>query len=166
MSADRWWNAVGAAVCFGALAYGIGWLQMRLGLEPCPLCVLDRLAFGVAGLIFLLAALHGPHGRGRRVWAVLTLLPLVFGLAVGGRHLWLQSLPAGQVPACGPSLEYMLQNFPVQRVLDLVLRGSGSCADVQWQFLGGSIAAWTFALFVLLTAIALVLVLRPLERRR
>lgn len=164
MSADRWWNAAGAAVCFGALIYGIAWLQMRLGLEPCPLCVLDRLAFAAAGVVFLVAALHGPRGRGRRLWALLALVPLAFGLAVGGRHLWLQSLPADRAPACGPSLDYMLQHFPLQRVIDLVLRGSGSCADIQWQFLGGSIAVWTFLLFLLLTAIALVLLLRPLDR--
>lgn len=165
ITADRWWNLVGAAVCFGALAYGILWLQMHLGLEPCPLCVLDRVAFAVAGVIFLLAGLHGPRGRARRAWALLALLPLAFGLAVGGRHLWLQRLPADQVPACGPSLDYMLQHFPLQRVVDLVLRGSGSCADIQWRFLGGSIADWTFGLFVFLTAIALVLLLRPLDRR-
>lgn len=165
MVGDRTLNAAGAAVCFGALAYGIFWLQMRLELEPCPLCILDRVAFSTAGVLFLLAALHGPRGNGRRIYAALTLVPLAFGLAVGGRHLWLQSLPADQVPACGPSLEYMLENFPLQRAVDLVLRGSGSCADIQWQFLGLSIPAWTLFLFVVLTLIALVQLFRPVERR-
>ena len=165
MAGDRLLNAAGAAICFGALGYGILWLQYRLGLEPCPLCVLDRVAFATAGVLFLLAALHGPRGIGRRIYAALTLVPLAFGLAVGGRHLWLQGLPADQVPACGPSLDYMLANFPLQQVIDLVLRGSGSCADIQWQFLGLSIPAWTLGLFGLLTGIALVGLLRPIERR-
>lgn len=165
MVGDRTLNAVGAAVCFGALAYGILWLQMRLDLEPCPLCILDRVAFSTAGVMFLLAALHGPRGNGRRVYAGLTLVPLAFGLAVAGRHLWLQSLPADQVPACGGSLDYMLDNFPLGQVVDMVLRGSGSCADIQWQFLGFSIPAWTLFLFVVLTLIALVQLFRPVERR-
>lgn len=165
MAVDRALNAAGAAVCLGALAYGIFWLQMRLDLEPCPLCILDRIAFSVAGVLFLLAALHGPRGRGRRVYAGLTLVPLAFGLAVAGRHVWLQGLPPDQVPACGPSLDYMLDNFPLQRAIELVLRGSGSCADTQWQFLTLSIPVWTLLLFVLLTLIALVQLFRPVERR-
>ncbi len=161
MGAARWWNAAGAALCFAAIGYAIGWLQLGLGLEPCPLCILDRVAFALAGLVFLLAALHGPRPGGRRVYAVVALVPVAFGLAVAGRHLWLQSLPAEQVPACGPSLDYMLDHFPLQRVIDLVLRGSGACAEIQWQFLGGSIAAWTFALFVVLALVAFGLLLAP-----
>ena len=165
MKSDRILGGLGAGICIGALLYGVLWLQMQLQLEPCPLCILDRVAFAAAGVVFLLAALHAPRGQGRRVYAGLVLIPLAFGLAVAGRHLWLQSLPAGQVPACGPSLDYMLENFPLQRVVDLVLRGSGSCAEIQWQFLGLSIAAWTFVLFVLLTMIGLILLLKPVERR-
>lgn len=164
MPSDRGLNLLGACICFGALAYGIFWLQWQQGLEPCPLCILDRIAFAVAGVIFLLAALHGPWGKGRRIYAVVTLIPLAFGIAVGARHLWLQSLPPDEVPACGPSLDYMLDNFPLQRVVELVLRGSGSCADIQWSFLGGSIPLWTLVLFVVLTLLALVLVFRRVER--
>lgn len=165
MAVDRWFNALGAFICFGALGYAIVWLQLQMGLEPCPLCVLDRVAFALAGLLFLLAALHGSRGNGRRVYAALTLLPLAFGVATAGRHVWLQSLPSGEVPACGPSLDYMLAHFPLQRVIDLVLRGSGSCADIQWQFIGLSLAAWTLVLFVALVLIAVGLLLAPVERR-
>ncbi|MFW5970187.1 MAG: disulfide bond formation protein B [Halofilum sp. (in: g-proteobacteria)] len=165
MVGERTLNAAGAAICFGALAYGILWLQMRLELEPCPLCILDRVAFSVAGVLFLLAALHGPRGTGRRVYAALTLVPLAFGLAVAGRHLWLQSLPSDEVPACGGSLDYMLETFSLGKVIDMVVQGSGSCADIEWQFLGLSIPAWTLVLFVLLTLIALVQLFRPVERR-
>ncbi|MDZ7786640.1 MAG: disulfide bond formation protein B [Halofilum sp. (in: g-proteobacteria)] len=150
-----------AAACFGAIAWAILWLQQGLGLEPCPLCVLDRVAFALAGVVLLLAALHGPARTGRRVYAALALLPLAFGLAVAGRHVWLQHLPEEQVPACGPSLDYILENFPLQRALDLVLRGSGSCAQVQWRFLGLSIPEWTLALFALLALFAVAVIVRP-----
>lgn len=158
-----WRPAFGAAaaVCFGAIAYAILWLQQGLGLEPCPLCVLDRVAFAVAGLAFLLAALHGPGRTGRRVYALLALPPLAFGIAVAGRHVWLQHLPADQVPACGPSLEYILDNFPLRQALDLVLRGSGSCAEIQWRFLGLSIPEWTLGLFIGLTLLAVAVLIRP-----
>lgn len=155
MAPARTANAAGAAVCIGALVFAIAWLQVQVGLEPCPLCILDRVAFAAAAVIFLAAALHGPGTVGRRVYAVLALVPLVFGIGTSGRHVWLQHLPAEQVPACGPGLAYMLQNFPLQRAIQLVLRGSGSCASVQWQFLGLSIPEWTLVLFAGLTAMAL-----------
>lgn len=154
-------NAIAAAACFGAIAYAVAWLQWGLGLEPCPLCVLDRVAFALAGLVFLLAVLHGPGALGRRVYAGLALLPLAFGVGVAGRHVWLQHLPEDQVPACGPSLDYILDNFPLQQALDLVLRGSGSCASVQWQFLGLSIPEWTLGLFLALSLFAVAIVVRP-----
>lgn len=161
---ERWTNAAGAAVCMGALVYAIVWLQMLRGLEPCPLCILDRVAFAIAAVVFMLAALHGPGSRGRRLYAVGALVPLIFGLGTAGRHVWLQHLPADQVPACGPSLGYMLNNFPLQRAIDLVLRGSGSCADIQWQFLGGSIAEWTLILFAGLALLAGWLLVKPAPR--
>lgn len=158
---ERAANAAGAAVCIGALLYGILYLQGRLGLDPCPLCMLDRVAFSIAAVVFVLAALHGPGTRGRRLYAFAALLPLGVGVATAGRHVWLQHLPADQVPACGPSLGYMLESFPLQRVVELVLRGSGSCAEIQWQFVGGSIAEWTLILFAGLTLLALGLLFKP-----
>jgi len=161
MRADRLGNAAAAAVCFGVLVYAIGWLQQGLGLDPCPLCVVDRLAFATAGVVFLLAALHGPGVTGGRVYAGISLLPLALGISSASRHVWLQHLPENQVPACGPGLEYILENFPLRRALDLVLRGSGSCAEVHWRFLGLSIPEWTLTLFILLGIFALWLVFRP-----
>jgi len=165
MRLERLANATAAAVCIGALLYGILWLQQGLGLEPCPLCVLDRVAFAVAAAIFLLAALHGPGKLGRRVYAAAALCPLLFGIGVATRHVWLQHLPAGQVPACGPSLDYILENFPLSRGLDLILRGSGECATVHWRFAGLSIPEWTLILFVGLGILALWLLFRRGERR-
>ncbi len=154
-------NALAAGVCFAAIAYAVGWLQLALGLEPCPLCVVDRAAFAVAGVVFLLAALHGPQRMGRRLYAIVAILALAVGLASAGRHVWLQHLPAEQVPACGPSLGYIVAHFPLAEAFDLVLRGSGSCAELQWQFLGLSIPEWTLGLFLILTVFAGASVIHP-----
>jgi len=165
MRLERVANAAAAAVCIGALLYAILWLQQGLGLEPCPLCILDRVAFAVAAVVFLLAALQGPGAFGRRVYAAVALCPLVFGIGVASRHVWLQHLPKGQVPACGPSLDYILQNFPLSRGLDLILRGSGECATVHWRFVGLSIPEWTLILFLGLSALSLWLLLRRASPR-
>ncbi|PSQ90899.1 MAG: hypothetical protein BRD57_05760, partial [Proteobacteria bacterium SW_6_67_9] len=86
-------NAVAALVCFAAVGYAVAWLQLVQGLAPCPLCIVDRAAFAGAGLVFLLAAFHGPARWGRRLYAGAALVPLALGLASAGRHVWLQHLP-------------------------------------------------------------------------
>lgn len=163
MRRDRLVAALAAAICFGVVIYAVLWLEGRLGLEPCPLCVLDRIAFVIAGTIFVLAALHGPAAAGQRVYAVLALLPLTAGIGIAGRHVWLQHLPADRVPACGPDLDYILESFPFTQALELILRGSGSCAEIQWQFIGLSIPEWTLILFLGLALLATWLLLRPVR---
>ncbi len=154
-------NALAAGVCFAAIAYAVVWLQLVRGLAPCPLCVVDRAAFAVAGVIFLIAALHDPDRTGRRLYALVSLLALALGLVSAGRHVWLQHLPAEQVPACGPSLGYLVSNFPMSEAVALVLRGSGSCAELQWQFLGLSIPEWTLGLFLVLAVFAVATAIHP-----
>lgn len=163
MRPDRIAAALGAAICFASVVYAVVWLQGRLGLEPCPLCVLSRVAFVLAGTVLLLAALHGAGAAGQRIYAGLALLPLLAGIGVAGRHVWLQHLPADRVPACGPDLGYILDSFPPGRALDLILRGSGSCAEIQWHFLGLSIPEWTLVLFAGLALGTLWLLLRPVR---
>ena len=124
-------------------------------LDPCPLCVFQRVAFIWMGVFALLAALHNPAGWGRKLYAWLTILGGVFGMAVAGRHIWLQSLPPGEVPECGPGLNYMLDNFPLSEVLSTVLNGSGSCAEVSWTFLGMSMPMWTLVWYIGLGIMAL-----------
>ena len=119
-------------------------------LEPCPLCVFQRIAIIVLGVVFLVAALHNPAGGGRFAYAVLALAAAAGGGAVAGRHLWLQNLPPDRVPACGPDLGYMMDAFPFSEVLKMVLTGSGECAKIAWEFLGLSMPAW-----VLIWAVAL-----------
>jgi disulfide bond formation protein DsbB len=97
--------------------------------------------------MLLVAAIHGPSGWGNRVYGALIILVAGTGAAIAGRHLWLQSLPADQIPECGPTLDYILEAFPLNKALQLVLHGSGECAKVEWQFLGLSIPGWTLITF-------------------
>ncbi|MDF2447381.1 MAG: disulfide bond formation protein [Moraxellaceae bacterium] len=136
------------------------WLQYYQYLDPCPLCVFQRLAMIAAGLVALAAFLHGPAQTGRRVYAGLTLLATVIGIAVAGRHVWLQHLPPEDVPACGPGLDYWMDTFPLHQVMMKVFKGSGECAVIDWTFLGLSLPAWTLAAFAGLAAVALWQLLR------
>ena len=133
-------------------------MQHVLGLEPCPLCIFQRMFVIALGVVMLVAALHDPAQIGRRIYGALIVVLGVLGLVVAGRHVWLQNLPADQVPECGPGLEYMLEAFPLMEALSLVFRGSGECADVQWVFLGLTIPGWTLVVFVGFTVFGLLLV--------
>ncbi len=133
-------------------------MQYALKLEPCPLCIFQRVFVIALGGVALVAAIHNPRLTGRRVYGVLVVVFGVLGMIVAGRHVWLQSLPADQVPECGPGLEYMLNTFPLTEALSLVFRGSGECADVQWVFLGLTIPGWTLVIFTAFTIFGLLLV--------
>ena len=148
-------NFFGFLVCAGLLGFGY-YLQYYQGLEPCPLCIFQRVAFLALGVVFLLATLHNPRGWGTRVYAVLLFLIAGIGAAIAGRQVWLQSLPPDQVPECGPGLNYMLEMFPLSEVITTVLQGSGDCAEVDWTFLSLSIAGWALILFVALGVIGLI----------
>lgn len=147
-------------LCAGLLGVAF-YMEHVMGLEPCPLCWLQRFGFMAAGFVSLLAALHGPHGFGARVYGLLLSVSAGAGLAMAGRQLWLQSLPADQVPACGPSVDYMLDVLPWMEVLTTALKGTGDCAEVTWRFLGLSIPGWTAIFFLLLVIVGLVMLFRP-----
>lgn len=142
---------LGFVVCAGLLAYAF-YLQLHDGLEPCPLCIFQRVAFAALGLVFLIGALHAPAGKGRGVYGLIALFAAGTGAAIAGRHVWLQNLPPGQVPTCGPGLDYMLDVMPIAGVVRKVLTGSGECAKVDWSFLGLSMPVWTLVCFALLAA--------------
>ncbi|TGN38060.1 disulfide bond formation protein B [Marinobacter confluentis] len=146
-------------LCAGLLGVAF-YMEHVMGLEPCPLCWLQRFGFMAAGIVSLLAALHGPGAVGTRIYGFLMVVGAGAGLAVAGRQLWLQSLPADQVPACGPSVDYMLDVLPWMEVLTTALRGTGDCAEVTWRFLGLSIPGWTAVFFTLVIVIGLILMLR------
>jgi disulfide bond formation protein DsbB len=142
-------NLLGFAACAGLLAYAY-YAQFILHLEPCPLCIFQRVGVLAVGLVFLIAASHDPVSWGRRVYAALLALAALATIGVAVRHLYIQSLPEGSVPACGASLDFMLKVFSLSEVLVKVLSGSGECAKVTWTFLGLAMPAW-----VLIAAIAL-----------
>lgn len=132
-------------------------MQHVLNLEPCPLCIIQRVLVIALALVALAAALQNPSMAGRRAYGVLVTVLGVLGIIVAGRHVWLQNLPADQVPECGPGLGYLLDAFPLMEALDIVFRGSGECADVQWVFLGLSIPGWTLVVFTGFTLFGIVL---------
>ncbi len=145
-------------VCAGLLGVAF-YMEHVMGLEPCPLCWLQRFGFMGVGMVSFVAALHGPGQLGLRVYGLLLAVTAGAGLGVAGRQLWLQSLPADQVPACGPSVDYMLEVLPWAEVLSTALRGTGDCATVVWRFLGLSIPGWTALFFALLVILGLAMLL-------
>jgi len=141
LSSRRALNAFGLAVCVGLLGYA--WFaQVSLGLEPCPLCIFQRVGVAACGVLFLLATLQNPGRVGGALYGALLVLAALLTAAVAIRHLWIQHLPEGAVPACGASLDYLLEVFPLTDVIRKVLTGSGECARVTWRFLGLSMPAW------------------------
>jgi disulfide bond formation protein DsbB len=136
------------------------WLQYDQHLEPCPLCIFQRVAMMATGALALLAFVHGPGVAGRRVYAGVTALAALVGVGVAGRHVWLQNLPPDQVPSCGPGLDYWLDTFPLFDVIGKVLRGSGECAEIDWVFMGVTLPGWTLVVFVALLGAAVWQLLR------
>jgi disulfide bond formation protein DsbB len=137
------------AACAGLLGYAY-YCQYFLHLDPCPLCIFQRIGVFALGVVFLLAAAQDPVNWGRRVYAVLVALAALATAGVAVRHLYIQSLPPDAVPSCGASLAYMMKIFSLNEVLVKVLTGSGECARITWRFLGLSMPGW-----VLIAALAL-----------
>jgi len=139
----------------GLMAYAL-FAQYVQGYEACPLCIFQRVALIALGLVLLVGALHAPVGAGARAYGLLGVIAAAAGIGIAGRHLYLQSLPPDQVPACGPGLDYLWDTFPMLDMLRLVFTGSGECAEVNWSFLGLSMPGWVLIWFVILGGVALV----------
>jgi disulfide bond formation protein DsbB len=146
------------AACVGLLAFGL-YLQHFEGLEPCPMCIMQRYAFVAIALTALVAGLHAPRPGGVRIYASVMLLLSLAGGSVAARQTWMQLYPP-QIPECGPDLEYLLGSFPLADALPMIFRGAGDCAAVDWSFLGLSIANWSLVCFVLVALLALTLIVR------
>ena len=138
--------ALPALACVLLLAFGF-YLQYVRGLEPCPLCLLQRGFFMAVAAVCAVAALHGPGRRASLVYGLLGAFFAVGGGAVAARQVWLQHLPPDKVPQCGPDLFFMMENFPLSRTLKTLISGTGECAAVDWTFLRLSIAEWSLACF-------------------
>ena len=135
-------NLLGFAACAALMAYAL-YAQYQLLLEPCPLCVFQRMSVIGMGMLFLIAGIHNSSGRSSRIYASLIGLISAAGAVVAGRHVWLQHLPPDEVPTCGPGFNYIMENFPLAEALSMIFKGSGECADIDWVFLGLSMPAWT-----------------------
>lgn len=152
---------LGAIACALLLAYAY-YLQYVQGLEPCPLCLVQRGFFYLVMAVFVAAAVHG---RLAALYSSLVVLFALGGASTAGRQLWLQSLPPDKVPQCGPDLYFMLENFPLSRTLEKLFYGTGECAVVDWSFLGLSIAGWSFVWFAIFGGYAFWLAMRALRSR-
>jgi protein dithiol:quinone oxidoreductase len=156
-----WWlqnralNLAGWLWCVGLMAYAL-FVQYGLGEEPCPLCVLQRVAVIAVGVLFVLAWLHNPANPWiRRIYGALIVLAAVTGIGVAARHIYVINAPPGAVAECGASLDYMMDVLPLHEVLGRVLSGSGECAKVTWRFLGFSMPFWVLVNLLGLTALGM-----------
>lgn len=158
-------NPVALSICVGLIAYAL-YAQHVLGIEPCPLCIFQRVGIVTLGAVFLVAAFHRPRKWGGRVYAALVCITSIATVAVSARHLYIQRLPAGSLPPCGAPLSVLLELRPLPEVLRSVLEGSGECHEVNWQWLGLSMPAWVLIFAVLLGALGVGGNLRARDEKR
>ena len=150
-----------AAACVGMLAFGL-YLQHVVGLEPCPMCIVQRYALILVALAAGVTAFF--PGRGVHLaGAALVTLFSGFGGFVAARQSWLQWYPP-EIASCGRDFYGMIETFPLKRAIPMIFRGSGDCTKIDWTFLGLSIANWSFLWFVFFALVGLVLVVRQLGR--
>ena len=148
-------NLIGAIASAALIGYAL-YAQYVLHLDPCPLCIFQRVAVIVVGVLFLIAAIHDPGRIGARVYAGAILVAALGGIGVAARQIWIQAQPPGSVAACGAGLDYMLEIMPVMEVIKKVLTGSGECAKIDRTFLGLSMPWWVLFSLVALAAWALI----------
>ena len=142
-------NFVGFLACFALIAYAL-YAQYGLGLDPCPLCIFQRIGIMALGVGFLIAGLHNPRGWGGRLYAALIAIAALATIAVAARHLYVQSLPPGAIPSCGAPLSVLWKFTPTFELIRKVLTGSGECSQVNWKFLGLAMPAWVLICALLL----------------
>ncbi len=147
--------------CFLMFGYAL-FVQYRMQLEPCPLCIFQRIATVGLGVVLLVAAAIPQNWRlAGNISTLLILLVGLAGMGVSARHLYIQSLPPGEVPVCGASLDYMMDVFPLTDVLRKVLTGSGECAKIDWTLLGLSMPGWVLLGLLALTSVGVLANWRP-----
>lgn len=145
----------GAATCFALVGFAI-YSQLQWGLEPCPLCIFQRIAFVALGVVFLVGGVFAPSGRGGRgTWGVLAFIAAAVGIGIAARHVWIQLFPP-DIPSCGAPLSFLRETMGTPDLIRKVLTGTGDCGLVDWTFLGLSMPAWSLVWFVLLGGWALL----------
>ena len=148
--------------CMCLLAFGM-YLQHVVGLEPCPMCIVQRYAMVLVALVAALAASTRRQGF-YLLGALLVAVVAVAGAFVAARQSWLQWYPP-EVVSCGRDLYGMIETFPLKRLLPMVFKGSGDCSTVDWTFLGGTIANWSFVCFTAIALVSATLLVRQARRR-
>lgn len=143
-----------AVLCALAMAYAL-YAQHVLGLEPCPLCIFQRIGVIAVGVLALLAALVNPARLAAKVWSLLISFAALGGASVSAWQFYLQHLPPEQVPACGPGLDFMMETLPLRQMLEKVFKGSGECAQIDWTFMGQSMPFWVGAFLLSMLSLAL-----------
>ena len=144
------WLALASIV---GMAFAYGYLQRTVGLDPCPLCIFQRLGLIAMGVFSLLAFMFHPKSVMLRFGLMVgALLGMAWSIGWALRHVWLQHLPPDQVPSCGPGLNYWVDTLPIAQVIAQVFKGSGECAVIDWTFLGFSIPELSLAFFGVLAA--------------
>lgn len=147
---------LGSMASFGLVALAL-WIQTRYQLNPCPLCISQRMVFMGLGLLFLLAAFLPPQALLRKIITALLVLTALGGAGVAMRHWWLQAHRDSIIADCGVGFDYMFENFPLQKALTLVFRGTGDCAAIDWTFLGLSLPQLALLAYLGLAAYAVYL---------
>ncbi len=155
--------AITCLACVALLAYGL-YLQHVEGLEPCPMCIVQRYALVLIAVIAGLGAVTDRKNL-QNAGALLLLATAVFGAFVAARQSWLQWYPP-EVASCGRDFYGMIETFPLQRAIPMIFKGSGDCTKVDWMFLGGSIANWSFLCFSGIAVVAMALILRSVKAQR
>jgi disulfide bond formation protein DsbB len=157
LSARRFHGLV-AFAAFVLLAVAF-YMEYQMGLEPCPLCMLQRIVFFCVGVVSLVSALTASE-KARKVFSWIVVVLSFVGAALAIRHLYLQSLPMDELPACLPGLSYMFEVFPWQEIMQAMVMGTGECGDVVWTLFGLSIPGWTLVAFVGMAIVNIVIALR------
>ena len=151
-------------LCLLALAISIFFMQAYLELAPCPLCTMSRIIVAALALLFLVIVMHNPRTLGQRLYAGLSVVLIVAGIALSARHIWLQNLPPDLVPGCTPDMQYLFDRFPLIEALETIFNSSGECADIVWTFVGLTIPQQTLLLFISLLVLVLSAFIKTLRR--
>jgi len=141
-------NFIAFLVCFALLLFAL-YLEIHMKLEPCPLCILQRVLIMLLGVLFLIGALLDFQYTSRRVYYFIIFLVAFLGVIIAARHVWLELSPPVEAAACGAGITYLFQMLPMTEALKLVFLGTGECAKISWRFLGLSIPAWTLLWFII-----------------
>jgi disulfide bond formation protein DsbB len=138
---------LGFIASFGLVAYGL-YIQQQYNLEPCPLCIFQRITYMVIGVLFLVAALHNPGNLGRKVYGLLQFITALTGAGIALRHMWIQANPDKVMAECGAGFDYIFETFPLKRALDLVFKGTGECSAIDWTMFGLTIPQLSLVAFI------------------